>query len=106
MTSASLAPETTESVSTFNSEMRIEWESPANRHMEATAEHALIDAVHLALRATGYLSLRNLNVKVDSGSVRLQGTVRTYYLKQLAQSAVKQVPGIGRIANDVEVVCT
>jgi osmotically-inducible protein OsmY len=102
-----LARETSERVVVLNSEVQFAHAFFAHRPtpIKATAEVALIDAVHLALRATGHLSLRLLDVEVfHSSSIRLVGAVRSYYLKQLAQSAVKQVPGIGRITNDVEVV--
>jgi len=68
------------------------------------ADHSLIEFVRRALQATGYPELRNLGVRVNDYCVTLDGSVHSYYLKQLAQSAAARVPGIVRIVNAVEVV--
>jgi osmotically-inducible protein OsmY len=106
MSGALLELQTSNRTSAFNSEMRIGLDSVPHSpiRLEANAEHLLIQTLRQALHQTGYLPLRNLDVQVDTGCIRLVGTVRTYHLKQLAQSAVKHVPGIGRIVNDIDVV--
>jgi osmotically-inducible protein OsmY len=65
---------------------------------------ALIQAVQRALRSTGYLELRNLDIRISDESVEIFGRVRTYHLKQLAQSAATRVSGIARVVNAVEVI--
>lgn len=74
--------------------------------LESKAGHALLAAVRCALNATGYLPLRNLTLAVNGGSVKLDGQVSSYHLKQLAQTAVKRVPGVVTIINVVEVVAS
>jgi osmotically-inducible protein OsmY len=64
----------------------------------------LAERVEQALRATGYPSLRAVKVSVCGGLVILQGRVPSYYLKQLAQATALDVPGVGELRNDVEVV--
>lgn len=101
----SLAPETSERVFTLNSEMQIGLDSTAHPQTgwEANAEHMRVDRVRWALRATGYRELRKLAIEIDGGSVKLDGRVSSYHLKQLAQSAVKHVPGVAFIVNAVVV---
>jgi hypothetical protein len=65
---------------------------------------ALAERVRRELLATGHLPLRNVDVKIDSGDVRLEGAVARYYLKQLAQSAALRVPGVARVVNAIEVI--
>lgn len=68
------------------------------------AELTLVEAVQRALHATGYLALRTVTVSICSGSIRLDGRLPSYHLKQMAQSTAKHVPGVIRVMNDVEVV--
>lgn len=56
---------------------------------------------YLALAASGYRSLRNLQVSCNDGRVTLEGHLPTYYLKQLAQSLVQRVEGVCDVDNDV-----
>lgn len=57
-----------------------------------------------ALRSTGYLSLRDLRIRVAEGLVILRGRVRTYHLKQVAQAVVLGVGGVKEVQNDLDVV--
>jgi BON domain len=72
--------------------------------LESTNSQVLAEAVGRALASTGYLELRNLRVNVIDDLAKLVGQVPSYYLKQLAQSAVKRVPGVARVVNAVEVI--
>ena len=47
--------------------------------------------------------LRQLRVDAVDGIVTLQGTVRTYYEKQLSQQRCKRVAGVVRLIDNVEV---
>jgi len=55
-----------------------------------------------ALRATGYVPLRDLGVMASQGTGVLCGRVPSYYLKQLAQSALLSVPGIDQVRNEID----
>lgn len=58
-----------------------------------------------ALRETGYLPLRAVEVRVSEGAVVLSGRVPSYYLKQLAQSITMSFDEVCDIRNDLDVVC-
>lgn len=60
--------------------------------------------IELALRATGYQSLRSVKTRVAEGLVILRGRVPSYYLKQKAQTVVLEVPGVTEVQNELDVV--
>ena len=62
--------------------------------------------VERALAASGYMPLRAVEVRVREGLVQLRGHVPTYYLKQMAQTAVMQRLGVEMLQNDIEVIST
>jgi osmotically-inducible protein OsmY len=64
----------------------------------------LAERVERALRVSGYAPLRAIDVSVRTGVVLLRGQLSSYYMKQLAQVVVKDVPGVREVRNDVEVV--
>jgi osmotically-inducible protein OsmY len=47
--------------------------------------------------------LSRLDVRADGGTVRLSGQVASFYLRQLALSAVKRVAGVLCVSDDIEV---
>ena len=51
-----------------------------------------------------YLTLRRVSCECADGVLTLHGRVPSYYLKQLAQEAVAEVPGVREIVNAIEVV--
>ena len=76
--------------------------TPRNpRHHNSQAIQA---AIQEALLLTGYGELRRVEVECDGDAVTISGRVPTYYLKQLAQNAALDVPGIERFFNEL-VVC-
>ena len=64
----------------------------------------MVDRVWQALHASGYTQFRQLQVYFEHGRITLQGRLPTYYLKQVAQSAVLSVDGVRDIDNDVKVI--
>jgi osmotically-inducible protein OsmY len=80
--------------------------------MEATAIHVaeiladlrMAEGAERALRATGYMPLRAVQVSVCGRVIILQGRVPSYNLKQAAQAAALGVLGIEELRNDLEVV--
>jgi osmotically-inducible protein OsmY len=64
----------------------------------------LAERVGQALRATGYLPVRAVEVTVTGRVVLLRGRVPSYYLKQVAQAVALDVPGVRGLWNDVDVV--
>ena len=85
-------------------------ERPATRSVDAGSPRTthgsdgqLIEAVQLALCATGHAPLRNLKIEMCRGVVVLWGRVPTHYQKQLAQVTAQRVDGIRGISNGLEV---
>ncbi len=50
-----------------------------------------------------HLRQRNVRLKTSGEQVTIEGTVQTYFEKQIAQEALKRVAGISSIENDLEV---
>jgi len=69
----------------------------------STADRRLSEQIIHFLRATGYLPLGDLRVFATDGFVILQGRVPSYYLKQVAQSAIRGLPGVVGVCNEIDV---
>ena len=58
-----------------------------------------------ALRSGPYPALKKLSCDCRGGVLVLRGCLPSYYLKQMAQEVVAhQVPGVGRLDNQIQVV--
>jgi osmotically-inducible protein OsmY len=55
------------------------------------------------LDQSNYLALRRLHCEFHDGQLVLLGRVPTYYLKQMAQTLVRQLPQVRQIENRVDV---
>jgi len=74
--------------------------------MEAAAlvpRPALLDQVQGALSRSPYVSTRELRVEAREGVVRLEGAVRSFFHKQMAQELIRRVDGVERIENCLHV---
>ena len=49
-------------------------------------------------------SFRTMTFELTEGTLVLSGTLPTYYLKQLLQTALRDIDGVQRIVNRVQVV--
>ena len=65
----------------------------------------IVDWAESCLRHNPYLALKNVQCDFHEGVLTLRGCLPTYYLKQMAQSAIGPVSGIHRIVNEIEVMC-
>jgi len=63
----------------------------------------LDDRVFSALEANPYVSQRNLRFETDEGRVILRGEVGTFFQKQMAQESLRNVEGVRKIDNELEV---
>ena len=63
----------------------------------------LTEGVARALSATGYPSLRTVDVSVCDGQVVLRGRIHSYYMKQVAQAVALAVPGVLGLRNELDV---
>lgn len=72
---------------------------------ETTASDSLLrQQVQRSLDTMGYLPLRQLHVEIQGSRLVLRGSVPTYYLKQLAQTAVRSLATVCEVLNLVEVI--
>lgn len=90
---------------------RIGFEEPANCQLvdavprsASQADARVADKIEQALRATGYLSLRNLEIFVAEGLVILRGRLPSYYMRQVTQAAVRGVLGVREVRDELDVV--
>lgn len=66
----------------------------------------LDDCVETALLKQASVPQRNLRFEASDGRVTLHGTVHSYYQKQMAQEALRQLEGVQTIDNRLEVSWT
>ena len=66
--------------------------------------HDLSYRVHIVLTRNPYLRRRAVRFEVINQNVVLKGAVTTYYQKQMAQESLRQIPGIQRITNELQVI--
>ncbi|MEZ6087767.1 MAG: BON domain-containing protein [Pirellulaceae bacterium] len=59
--------------------------------------------VDYALREHPHLRGTGIQPHTDGGKVILSGTVRSYFIKQMAQEAVRCVAGANNVDNQIEV---
>ena len=72
--------------------------------MEATLSSVpLLHQVQGALSSSPYISDRQLHVEATDGLVRIEGTVGSFYQKQMAQEVVRRLDGVRRIENQLQV---
>jgi osmotically-inducible protein OsmY len=56
------------------------------------------------LRCNSYLALKNVSCEYCEGVLTLRGCLPTYYLKQMAQTAVAQIEGVRQVVNQIQVL--
>src|SRR5688572_7753770 len=64
----------------------------------------IVEGAESCLRSNSYLALKNVSCDYHDGVLTLRGCLPSYYLKQIAQTAVAQVAGAIRIVNEIEVI--
>ncbi len=69
----------------------------------ATATRPLFEKIHEALLSNPHVPSREVRVEAADGRVVLKGHVRSFFQKQMAQEAIRQVHGVERIENLLEV---
>lgn len=71
---------------------------------QLAVQQPVLEGAERSLRCNAYLALKNVSCEYHDGTLTLRGCLPTYYLKQMAQTAVSRIEGIGRIVNKIEVV--
>jgi osmotically-inducible protein OsmY len=74
-------------------------EEVADGLMAANVERA----AQWRLEASAYAALRTVKCRFRQGMLVLKGSVPTYFHKQLAQEAIRAIPGVTEIVNDISV---
>ncbi|MCG8448775.1 MAG: BON domain-containing protein [Pirellulales bacterium] len=72
--------------------------------MEAVLSAApLYEQIQGALHSSPYFSSHQVRVQTADGHVRLEGTVGSFFQKQMAQELVRRVDGVERVENQLQV---
>jgi osmotically-inducible protein OsmY len=74
------------------------------KSLEVDRSHTVVAQIERRLCENSYAALRRVRVVFREGIVTLSGRLPSFYLKQLAQTAVRGVSGVEVIANQIEVV--
>jgi len=69
----------------------------------AAPRSALLDQVHGALSRTPYMSAGDVRIEEEEGIVRLEGEVRSFFHKQMAQEVIRRLDGVERVVNCLQV---
>jgi osmotically-inducible protein OsmY len=64
----------------------------------------IAEGAEIRLRCNSYLALKNVSCEYHEGVLTLRGCLPSYYLKQMAQTAVARLDGVQRIVNEIEVI--
>ncbi|MBN2296019.1 MAG: BON domain-containing protein [Pirellulales bacterium] len=75
--------------------------SPLNIAPSINDEFRVINKVTRALMATGRFTPGRVKVSSSEGVVKLQGYVKSYFQKQMAQVAALQVIGALQVVNEI-----
>jgi osmotically-inducible protein OsmY len=66
-------------------------------------ENSLAQRLTSALDSNPHFNGRTLRFETDGSRVVMQGVVKTYFQKQMAQEAVRRVAGVEQVENCLEV---
>ena len=66
-------------------------------------DHALTEQVQNVLFLHPHLRQRSVRMTTENGNVTIQGSVNSYFEKQMAQEALRNIQGIKTIENQLEV---
>lgn len=66
----------------------------------------VVEGAETRLRCNSYLALKNVSCEFREGVLTLRGCLPSYYLKQMAQTAVARLDGVDRIVNEIMVVAS
>jgi osmotically-inducible protein OsmY len=69
----------------------------------AGPDRGIAETARNRFRKNVYLALRSLACEFADGVLTLGGRVPSYYLKQVAQETVADLPGVQQIVNAIEV---
>lgn len=80
------------------SEMAVATSIPTN----SSLSNELVNNVRASLGRLSYQQLNDVDCSVDGeNNVTLTGSLKSYYLKQIAQAIAIKVPGVGQVNNQI-----
>lgn len=65
---------------------------------------SLAERIDQAIQTNPYVNRRLLRFETEGGRVVLQGAVRSYFQKQMAQEIIRRIEGVEEIENYLEVL--
>ena len=68
-----------------------------------SVEEAILGEARQRLQARGYEELRSITCEYHEGMIILRGRLSSFFLKQLAQEAIRTQPGVTIIVNTTDV---
>ena len=68
-----------------------------------TQNSVLEDHANSVLAKSPYLAKQRLKLEADCGRIVLRGVVETFFQKQMAQEAIRNVEGVHSIENELTV---
>ena len=76
----------------------------ATTTLPASVTTSITERAEHLLRGNAYLALKNVSCDYRDGILTLNGCLPSYYLKQVAQTAVAGLDGVARVVNHIQVV--
>ena len=78
--------------------------SPQEKELGRSKERQVIQAeAQSRLRHSGYHELHLVSCDFHEGVLALRGCVSSFYLKQVAQTLIRRLDGVGEVNNRLEV---
>jgi osmotically-inducible protein OsmY len=69
-----------------------------------SSQQTLAHRIDQAIQASPFVSGRTLRFETDGSRVVLQGSVQSFFQKQMAQEAIRRIAGVEQIDNHLEVL--
>jgi len=82
-----------------NEEIRLAGEAESR-----SKPRAIVETARRRLRECPHLTMQRVWCELQEGRLFLRGQVPSFYLKQLAQTAVVGLEGVGQVVNEIEVI--
>lgn len=76
-----------------------------NKPIDATdvAKPCAIELLRISFDQLGYQQLNNIECELDGDVLVLSGKLKSFYLKQIAQTVAIKIPGVESVENRIEV---
>jgi osmotically-inducible protein OsmY len=71
--------------------------------MSCATDTTVVEEVRSRLQDQPYHAVKQVSCEYRDGTLILRGRLPSYYLKQVAQTAVARVAGVERVLNQIEV---